>query len=388
MEYRNPQLPSNLYTGGAERVDTRQIGQMLLAHERQGRMIAAKQDADLQKQYNSEKSKLLGVDQPGAAQRYNAWKQQAIALQNDQKLRKDPTAFTQAQHKLSQLRDDYDQWVGNGAQRHEFFVDQSKIKPEDRNDNHGQRLSSYIKTPMDKLADYKENGQPVDLTNYDSYIHTDPNYDVLGFQQKAFGAKTKTEGQRVPVDKQGLQYDIPEYEHYANSPSQVFANVLNSAAGDHKTRRYIDAMGSKLHDEDFAKTEAEFNAVPKEEWTKRGLTPSPLPPLSPDASVAEKTARYIAQRHFIDNPAVVSGHKPFVDEGQKMKLQYAQSVDLLNKRYAHEKGLIAERKKVGAGEAKTTLDGIVNGIIEEAKKNPVSINTTTEKRREGYFVFR
>jgi hypothetical protein len=364
-----PNLPSNLYTGGAVKFDTRQLANMLYQEERMRRMEQAKRDAELRDQVDSEMSNVLAVDKPDAVRLYDEWKKSRISL-SDPKLQRNRDAFAAAQAAEQANRINYFKLTKGSAERKDFIKSIQSLKPEDRADAYGDYMSTYMNTPLSKLQKTKIGDKEVDLSNPDSFRYTGVDYDPSKIYQAARGDLKTLEIDEGVADKQGLTNNVSTYESFRNSPAQFKDNLINGMAGDRQARRLFDRKVAELTPQEIERVNKQYESIPADEWRKRGIDKQDLKVDNPD-NPYDVVATYEAKKFAIENMARKVKTEPRINKGREMELQQQNrmAVAAFNKRANEDLAKMKQGwKNKGETEQKATMSAFVDDMIGTAKK--------------------
>jgi hypothetical protein len=393
MQYANPPLPSGIYSGGNVKFDSRQAAAYLHQDQlrRQDNQLRSARDVD--NMLKGEMGKVRSADVPLVMEAYDKFKKNTQAVLFDKKLQRDPVAYANAQRDAAKAHQDFMQ-IATGSQqakaamegRHKLYLE----KPDLFSDDYGKLESTFNSTPLNQLSGVDYNGQKLDLTNDDSFRYTGTNTDLGKLVKDAGGAPRDIYGAPIPMDKAGLQMEIPSYK-FGASPDQVKGTLLNNAASRGIGRDFGRLVDDPNFQHNYEQVEQLYKAIPKEKITQMGIKDLPdLTPQNPQ-NKSDLASSYLAMKYAVENNPTKGESKFRTNEATKMNMEEGKDVRMEGLRNKHEQANILLRKKLGDDGAKEVddsggMDQYMDDLFARAKSNPREYKTAAGQVSTQYLI--
>jgi hypothetical protein len=360
-----PNLPNNLYTNGAVTFDTRQLANMLYQEQKMRRIEQSRRDAELNDQISKEMAGVFSADRPQAAANFDRWKKAASLLRNP-KIHKNRDAFLAAQQEEREAYSNFFTHTGKSRERKEYIKELASLKPEERSDEHGDLVSTYMTTPLEKIREADIRGKKFDLSNPDSFRNMG-NFDWSKTVKENLGSLTTTEVDGGMADAKGLEKLVKVVEHYSGTPEKVKEGILNTARTNVVAKRTLEKMAADLTPEMVKDVDAKFAAIPESVFTQMGRKKSDF---SADPSNPfDVAATYVAKKSMLDNPPRVKETKRVTNKAREDELQEEKERRMAVFNSNLRKGEIQLRdslKDKGEKEQQDSVDKWLRGIEKEA----------------------
>jgi hypothetical protein len=386
-----PNLPSNLYTNGAVRFDTRQVANMLYQEERIRRMQQAREQADIDKTLQNEIGKVRSADTQLVVDTYNDYKNLRSQLYN-KKLKRDPVAYAEMQ-RLSDLK--YRDLMGTirgsieTGEREKKIADGRRSNPNNYSDDTAALLGLSTRTRFDQLGQVDYNGKKLDLRSDEPYIYSGSDFNLAELKQKAEGTMQDRHSITNPMDDKGLQFRDTKFK-FGNSP-QAYKDFLMSGLLERKAGRAAEHSWDNLPKGEFERTAEEFKKLNPEKWKQMGLpTAQELRSNNPDSKL-ENWATYESMRYAIDKAPAVEQGAPYLNAITDRKMKKQDAMDMATFNSNLRRGEIQLRnnlKNQGDKEQKASVEQWLKNTEQQAITNNDSKWTLTigGKKIETYEV--
>lgn len=342
------------------------LANQLYQEQRIRQVKQQQEDAALDANIQKEIGKVRSVDTPEVIQAYHDYKQGKKQLLFNKELQKDPLAFNQAQQKVLQNYQRVFSTANKSAELKDFQkqLTADRIRnPNGYTDDFGDRMATLMNTPVSKVGQHEVYG---DLTNPDVYRYQGSNTNWAKIVDDAAGKTNKIEGPSIILPG-GLQTSTPVYE-FGNTPAQIKDNILGAMAV-HQTGRDAAYTWDHLPEADIEKTIKDFQAIPKEDWQKMGLSgPQDIMPKNPD-NKAENLASYFAMKHFIANRPRLVENKLQSNLKAIKDLDWARNQVMENIKFGHQKQLKQKEQQ----DVDNWITGYWDQRISDAKSGPPSV---------------
>lgn len=347
------------------------MANQLYVEQKQRELQYQKENQALDESFRKEFAKVRSVDTPEVINSYNQYKQLKKQLLFDPKVKKDPLVYNQVQQQANAaLQDAYSKINKSGelATMGKTLTTERMKNPNLFDDNFGSLMSTFMNTPISGLGQVNLNGQPIDLTNPDTYRYKGPNTDFSKIYKDAAGMPRDILGKESPMDKLGLQFQTPTYK-FGNTPAQ-FKDYVLGATATAQTGRDATKMWDATPQSEKDAIIKEFQSIPLEKWQKMGLEgPQDILPKNPD-NKAEAWASLQAMKYAI--AAQPQEGKPIVrtSEARKMQLQEEKERRMAALRKADAKELIEFKKQIDPNDTEMNnlwVERFWDTRIEDAK---------------------
>lgn len=374
---------SNLYTGGNQIFDTRQLGQMLYNEQKMREQKALQEDAQVAKMLQDDVGKVRSADVGLVTDMYGRVKGAKMNLMNP-KVKQNPQLYALAQQAHQRAMNDYYTTVRGSQEEKEKDKLLTTFKPDERDDNYGILMAARMQTPLNQLQAFKFNDKVVDLSNPDTYRYMGPNTDWSKAIKDVAGDKRQVYAETRPLDKIGLQSEITPY-FYGNSPAQVYSGLLGKIS-QHQIGRDAALEWDRLPKEQYEAVRDAYKNIPAERLKRMGLDkPQELAEYNPE-NKAENFARFKAMEYALNNEPEQRTPTYKTNEAVKMQREQDFQRSQLQARFNQAKALLAAKAKPTGNDAQSVLNGMVSDLLVEAKKNPVTIKNADGTTTQTYDI--
>lgn len=391
QHYNNPGLPSTLYSGGGQRVDTRQIGAMLYNEQKQREAMRLKEANALNEEMKSNVAKIRDADVPDFVANYQDYANSRKKLLYDNSFKKDPQLYAAAQMEVQKKYANAMKLANESRQMRDLYedVDKDRFKNGDHYvENYYDIRSIQNKTPLSKLRQVQTGvdpttGQPVysDYSSPDVLIDQTPHYDFNKAIEDVKGKSVYTGySTRKNLDKEGLNYEETKAK-YGNSPSLVFSGLLDKIASSKEAYRSAMQGGKAITPEMFDDMVKQYKSVDPEKWKQIGKTPEEIKLFHPD-NQTERFAAFKTMQDFINSKVELETKKEkndLVERNLRLQDKYAE----LKKAHEYRMNEISARATHTATQVKSILNGEIEDLINSSKSNPIPMKAVTKSGAVG-----
>jgi hypothetical protein len=362
-----------------------QIGQQQIYQQRMGQQQTAREQAMYDRMEQQASKTIRGVDEPDFINLYQTAKNAQIAADhyrgNNMIMANNLNgAASDAFGKAMKFAQDSSQ----AKQQEDLMLKnyQDGTKKALYADNFTDLMSARQNLPYNQLKNYNYKGQPVDLTNPDTFA-----YQRANFQNSKGGMGsilTNAEGKPIKstysesADPNNIQNRITTYEYGAN-PMAYKNSIQQQLASTHEGSRYAEYERAHIDPNEVSAMDAEIAKAPPEKWRAMGASgPQSLAPANPN-DAADVFSSYLAKKRFIaDNPQPVSiknetnlNNENLQKEGLREQFEKIAQGDRINMAYLH--GTISRNNnladKVQAAQLNDAiLDGHIDALLKGAMK--------------------
>jgi len=347
------------------------LSQQLYAEQQMRTQLRIKENQAIDAGIQKELGKVRSVDTPEVIQSYNNYKQLKKQLLFDKNLQKDPVAYNRAQQAANQAYQDIFSKANQSAEIKEMAKTMTTDRfknPDAYADDYGQRLATLMNTPISQL---QQNPQYGDLTNWDQYRYQGSNTDFAKILRDATGQPKQVYASSRLLDG-GLQTELTPY-NFANSPAQVYENVVGSLAM-HRAGRDAGLQWGKIPQEQIEATVQKYQQISKEKWQRMGLSaPQELGQFTDNK--AENYAKYLAMNYAINNEPKAGTPIFRENKAAVMAAQEAKERRLLELRQANAKDLIEFKKDIDPNDTEMNniwVEQYLGKVVQAAQgKKPV-----------------
>jgi hypothetical protein len=374
---------SGLYTNGATRFDSRQVGQMLYQEQKMREQKALQEDAAVSKMLQDDVGKVRSADVGLVTDMYGKVKGAKMSLM-DPKIKSNPQLYAQAQQAHLRAMNDYYTTVRGSVEEKEKDKSLTTLKPDERADDYGNFMATRIKTPLNQLQGVQYNGRQVDLSNPDTFRYMGSNTDFSKILRDVSGTPRQVYAETKPLDKIGLQSEITPY-FYGNSPAQVYSGLMG-AFSQRGAGRDAALQWDALPKEQYEAVRQAYKNMPADRLKRMGLEkPQELSEYNPD-NKAENFARFKAMEYALNNEPEKRTPTYKTNEAVKMQKDQEFQRGQMQQRFNNAKALIASKAKPTGSDAQSVLNGMVSDLISEAKKHPVTISNADGTKTQTYDI--
>ena len=380
-----------------------------LFQQEQARKDRAQQQAiQLDQQMAKDMGQIRGVDIPEFTGNYQKYKAIQMDIDNNPKLQRDPNALAQRRLEAQQALAATYGTMQDSKQAKQDQEDLNKAylaHPEKMQDNFADMHQALQNTPVSKLKNANVNGQPVDLSDTNSFFDMTPRADLAPMMMKAQGKPTNEYDHSDvinPSDK--LSTDRTTYKFGAD-PLTYTTSLINQFHGSKGVEKTAANAWSQVKPEDVAQVAAAYNALPPERLKRIGLSDPTKLSFDNARSDAEKYAILQGMKYAIQAPigqetktfknqeASTEVNQANREKNMKTQFEYSVRRNALssNNTLARESAfddITRNRNLVSKDQANDAADTFVANEVKNAQvpENAVSYTTTTGQKLDGYKI--
>lgn len=318
-----------------------------------------------------ELANVRSIDMNQVIDSYGKWKNVSMQMLNP-KVQSDPRLYNQLQQQknaaLGQTMADINNSARLNAQAKELVAER-KAKPYLYNDDFGDRLAEFNKTPMNQLQAHPKYG---DLTNPDAFRYQGSQTDFSKLEASATGQPKPIEGAEKVEKISDLQTRrTPSL--FGNTPTQFFENMKGQLA-QHIPGRDAAAAWEATPEQQKAAVDQQFAAISPEKWQAMTGTAKPqvIAPADPN-NPAENYAAYRAKVYAINAVPRAGTPKVETNEEAKLGVQFDQRAAMEALREGNREKLAGMRHQWKTLDTKAkddVMNGVVDGMLDQAKEHP------------------
>lgn len=363
---------------------TDQVTASLLAQNAERRKYQQDTTLKADEMMNKELANVRSADMGTVVDSYGKWKNISMQMLNP-KVQADPKVFNALQVQknaaLGQTMAAINRSAQLNAQAKELVAER-KGKPSLYNDDFGDRLAEFNKTPMDKLAAHPKYG---DLTNPDAFRYQGSQTDFGKLEATAAGQPKAVAGAEKVEKISDLQTRRTPTE-FGSTPTQFFDNIKGQLA-QHIPGRDAAAAWEAIPEQQRAAVDQQFAAIAPEKWqAMTGIAkPQVIAPVDPN-NPAENYAAYRAKIYAINAVPRAGTPRTETNEQAKLAVQFDQRTAMEALREGNREKLAGMRhnwKLLDTKAKDDVMNGVVQGMLDQAKEGGA-----TEYKTAGGTVMR
>lgn len=360
--------------GGIVKVETPftdKVAANLLAQNAERRRYQQETTQRADETMTRELSNVRSVDMNQVIDSYGKWKNISMQMLNP-KVQADPKLYNQLQIEknaaLGQTMANINRSAQLNAQAKELVAER-KTKPSLYNDDFGDRLTEFNKTPMDQLQAHPKYG---DLTNPDAFRYQGSQTDFGKLETSAAGKFQPIAGAEKTEVISPLQKRITPTE-FGSTPTQYFENMKGQLA-QHIPGRDAAAAWEAIPDQQKGAVDQQFAAISPEKWqAMTGVAkPQVIAPADPN-NPAENYAAYRAKIYAINAAPRAGTPRVETNEAAKLNMQFDQRAAMEALREGNREKLAGMRhdwKRLDTKAKDDVMNGVVVDMLEQAKQHP------------------
>lgn len=308
-------------------------------------------DDDMNKEYGNIRS----IDVPEFTEKWSKYKQLRQKVLYDKNLQKDPIAYQQAKRDADMALGEVYRH-GNASkevlQAEKNKDEWAKSHPYETSNDYDKHRLALRNTKVNDINNYQigvdEKGQPIKRSLLDESLYVDntPTYDWAKRAKEAEGVLNKgVYEERKALDKQGLQFEVVQY-NYGATPEQ-FRLTLRSSLTDGDPKKNQSALktasklGAKISPQDYEAIQQQYLSIPPDELKRRGI--KQLNPLPTPENDADRYINFATMQNALARNAVRGESREKDNEAAKMNMKFA--LDKKLKEYEHDLKAMDENKQ-------------------------------------------
>lgn len=350
---------------------TDQVTASLLAQNADRRKYQQETTQHADELMTKELANVRSADMNQVIDNYGKWKNISMQMLNP-KVQSDPKLYNQLQQQrnaaLGQTMANINKSAQLNAQAKELVAER-KTKPNLYNDDFGDRLAEFNKTPMDQLQNHPKYG---DLSNPDAFRYQGSQTDFSKLEASAGGQPKAIEG----ADKIEKISDLQTRRTptlFGSTPTQFFENMKGQLA-QHIPGRDAAAAWEAIPEPQKAAVDQQFAAISPEKWQTMTGTAKPqvIAPADPN-NPAENYAAYRAKVYAINAAPRPGTPKVETNEQAKLNLQFDQRAAMEALREGNREKLAGMRhdwKRLDTKAKDDVMNGVVGDMLDQAKQHP------------------
>lgn len=366
---------------------TDQVSQALLAQNLERKKYQQETTQHTDELMTKELANVRSADMNQVVDNYGKWKNISMQMLNP-KVQSDPKLYNQLQQQknaaLGQTMSSINRSAQLNAQAKELVAER-KTKPSLYNDDFGDRLAEFNKTPMDQLQNHPKYG---DMTNPDAFRYQGSQTDFAKLEAFASGQPKPIEGAEK-VEKVGDLQSRHTPTLFGNTPNQFFENMKGQLA-QHIQGRDAAAAWEAIPEQQRAAVDQQFAAIPPEKWQAMTGAPKPqvIAPADPN-NPAENYAAYRAKVYAINATPKAGTPQMITNEQAKMNMQFNQKEAFEALKEGNREKLAGMRhdwKRLDTKAKDDVMNGVVQGMLDEAKTHPKQYKVADGKVLQQYEI--